>query len=128
MIGHGTKFGRKMEAAIAALLSNHRNLEETAKAIGISVATLKRWMLLPEFKAAYFQTRREILSQANARIQINSGPAAAVLLTLMANPATPASVRARVALGLLEQANKSLVSEDQEVRLVAVEKVIRNLQ
>jgi len=29
-----------MEQAIAALVSNHRNLEETAKVAGISVATL----------------------------------------------------------------------------------------
>ena len=113
-----------MEQAIAALVSNHRNLEETAKVAGISVATLKRWLRLPEFKAAYLQARREILFQANARIQISSGAAAAVLLKLMADPATPASVRARVALGLLEQANHSLVSEDQEVRIVALEQTM----
>ena len=113
-----------MEQAIAALVSNHRNLEETAKVAGISVATLKRWMRLPEFKAAYLQARREILLQANARVQINSGTAAAVLLKLMADPATPASVRARIALGLLELANQSLVSEDQEERIVALEQTM----
>ncbi|MGD1094230.1 MAG: hypothetical protein ABSB35_19870 [Bryobacteraceae bacterium] len=113
-----------MEQAIAALVSNHRNLEETAKVAGISVATLKRWMRLPEFKAAYLQARREILFQANARVQINSGTAAAVLLKLMADPATPASVRARIALGLLELANQSLVSEDQEERIVALEQTM----
>ena len=32
MKGHGTKFGRKKEAAIAALLT-HRNIEEAAKAV-----------------------------------------------------------------------------------------------
>ena len=125
MTGHGTKFGRRMEQAIAALVSNHRNLEETAKVAGISVATLKRWMRLPEFKAAYLQARWEILFQANARVQINSGAAAAVLLKLMADPATPASVRARIALGLLELANQSLVSEDQEVRIVALEQTMK---
>jgi hypothetical protein len=114
-----------MEQAIAALVSNHRNLEETAKVAGISVATLKRWMRLPEFKAAYLQARWEILFQANARVQINSGAAAAVLLKLMADPATPASVRARIALGLLELANQSLVSEDQEVRIVALEQTMK---
>ena len=36
---------------MAALVSDHRNLEETAKVAAISVATLKT-MLLPEFKAA----------------------------------------------------------------------------
>ena len=41
MKGHGTKFNRKMEAAIAAMLT-HKNLEEAAAAAGISVATLLR--------------------------------------------------------------------------------------
>ena len=45
MTGHGAKFGRKKEQAIAALLS-HRTVEEAAKAAGISPATLKRWMQL----------------------------------------------------------------------------------
>jgi hypothetical protein len=35
MLGHGTKFGRKKEEAVAALLS-HRNLEEAARAIGVA--------------------------------------------------------------------------------------------
>jgi hypothetical protein len=60
MIGHGSKFGRKMEQAIAALLS-HRSLEEAAPVAGISVATLKRWMRLPEFKAAHLEARRDVV-------------------------------------------------------------------
>ena len=123
MNGHGSKFGRKKEQALAALLS-HRNVEESAKAAGISSATLKRWLQLPEFKAAYLQARVEVVSQTNARIQINSGATAAVLFKIMADPATPASVRARIALGLLEQANKSLLAEDLEVRVVAIELAI----
>ena len=120
MIGHGTKFWRKQEQAIAALLS-HRNVEEAAKAAGISVATLKRWMQLPEFKAAYLQARREVVLQTNARIQQNSGVAASVLFKLMADPTTPASVRARTAQCILECANKSVELEDMEVRLAALE-------
>jgi hypothetical protein len=42
MAGHGEKFGRKMEAAVAALLTQ-RNIEEAAKAAGISARTLMRW-------------------------------------------------------------------------------------
>lgn len=120
MIGHGTKFGRKKEQAIAALLS-HRSIEEAAKATGISAATLKRWTQLPEFKAAYYQARREVVFQTNARLQQNSGVAASVLFKLMADPATPASVRARTAQCILECANKSLELEDMEMRLAALE-------
>jgi len=39
MKGHGSQFGQKKERAIAALLTQ-RNLEEAAKATGISPNTL----------------------------------------------------------------------------------------
>ena len=43
MTGHGTKFGLKKEEAVAALLVQ-RNLEDAARAVGISPKTLLRWM------------------------------------------------------------------------------------
>jgi hypothetical protein len=48
MTGHGAKFDRKKEEAIAALLT-HRNIEEAANAVRISGKTLLRWMKEPEF-------------------------------------------------------------------------------
>ena len=41
MSGHGAKFDRKKEDAIVALLTQ-RNLEEAAKAIGVTPNTLLR--------------------------------------------------------------------------------------
>lgn len=120
MIGHGSKFGRKKDQALAALLS-HRNVEESAKAAGISTATLKRWLHLPEFQAAYREARREVVLQTNARMQQNSGVAASVLFKLMADPATPPSIRARTAQCILECANRSLELEDIAVRLARLE-------
>jgi len=120
MKGHGSKFGRKQEQAIAALLS-HRSVEESAKAVGISVATLKRWMRLPEFRAAHLEARRAVVWQANARIQQNAGAAVAVLFKLMADPSTPAAVKARTAHCVLECANRSLELEDIELRLTRLE-------
>ena len=38
MVGHGAKFGRKKEEAIAALLTQ-RSIEEAAKSIGIGPQT-----------------------------------------------------------------------------------------
>ena len=52
MTGHGAKFGRKKEDAIAALLTN-RTIEEAAKSLDIAAKTLLRWMKEPEFDAAY---------------------------------------------------------------------------
>ena len=52
MKGHGTKVGRKKEAAVVALLT-HRNIDEAAKAVGVAPNTLLKWMKDREFAAAY---------------------------------------------------------------------------
>jgi hypothetical protein len=57
MKGHGTQFGRKKEAAIAALLTA-RNIEEAAKTVGIAPNTLLNWMKVPEFQTEYREARR----------------------------------------------------------------------
>ena len=68
MEGHGSKFGRKKEEAIAALLTQ-RNVEEAARVAGIGTQTLIRWLKIPEFQAAYREARRAAVSQSNARLQ-----------------------------------------------------------
>jgi hypothetical protein len=52
MAARSSILGRKQEDAIAALLTQ-RNVEEAARAAGIGVRTLLRWLKLPEFQAAY---------------------------------------------------------------------------
>jgi hypothetical protein len=61
------------------------------------------------------------VSQANARLQQNSNAIASLGLKLMADPATPASVRGHLCLGLLDRANKSLETDDLLVRVAALE-------
>jgi hypothetical protein len=68
MTGHGAKFGRKQEEAIAALLT-HRSIDEAAKAVGISAKTLLRWQQEPRFAKAYREARRAAYSQSIARLQ-----------------------------------------------------------
>ena len=68
MKGHGSKFGRKKEEAIAALLTQ-RNVEEAARVAGIGTQTLNRWLKMPEFQAAYREASRAAVSQSNARMQ-----------------------------------------------------------
>ena len=120
MKGHGTKFGRKKEAAIAALLTQ-KNHEEAARATGIDLKTLKRWMLLPEFIEEYRRARWEVVEQAYARVLQNTPAAASVLLKLMVDPATPASSRIRAALGTFGLAREAL-DLDIETRLSALER------
>ena len=120
MKGHGTKLGRKSEDAIAALLT-HRNVEEAAQTCGISGKTLLRWLKLPEFKSAYLAARREVVSQANARLQQASGAAVSTLCKIMIDPTVPASSRVRAADRILDHAKYAIELEDIEMRVSALE-------
>ncbi len=88
MKGHGAKFGRKWEEAIAALLTQ-RNTEDAARAVGIRVSTLLRWMKEQEFNAAYREARRLAFGQSVARLQQASSAAVSTLLKVMVDPASP---------------------------------------
>ena len=120
MAGHGTKFGRKMEDAIAALLTQ-RNVDEAARAAGIGTRTLLRWLQLPEFQKAYRDARRAAFSQSIARLQQGASAAATTLLKTMIDPDTPASVRIRAAECIMNHATKAIQIEDIEARLAALE-------
>ena len=99
----------------------HKNHEEAAHAIGIDLKTLKRWMRLPEFIEEYRRARWEVVEQAYARVQQNTGAAGSVLLKLMVDPATPASGRIRAALGVFGLAREAL-DLDIETRVSALER------
>ena len=118
--GHGNKFGRKKEAAIAALLSE-KNHAEAARVAGINLSTLKRWLRMPEFIEEWRRARWEGVEQAYARAQQNSGACISVLLKLMVDPATPASSRIRAALGTFGIAQEGLNLEI-ETRVATLER------
>jgi hypothetical protein len=122
MAGHGEKFGRKKEEAIAALLSQ-RNLEEAARTAGIGARTLLRWLKLPEFQAAYRQARRDAFGQAVARLQQGTTAAATTLLKAMTDASTPPSVRVRAAEAIFNHAAKAIEIEDIEARVSELERV-----
>jgi transposase-like protein len=121
MTGHGAKFGRKKEEAIAALLTQ-RNVEEAARTTGIGTKTLLRWMHVPEFDDAYRKARRDTYSQARARLQQACGAAVSTLLKVMVDPGTPASTRVRAADSVLGHSAKAIEMEDIEVRLSDLER------
>lgn len=121
MKGHGAKFSRKMEEAVAALLT-HRNHEEAARAVGIGIATLLRWQKQPEFQAAYREARRSAFSQSIARLKQGTSAAATTLLKTMIDPTTPASVKVRAAEAIFNHAAKAIEIEDIEARVSALER------
>lgn len=127
MVGHGSKFGRKREEAIAALLS-HRSIEDAATAIKIAPNTLLRWMKDPEFKAAYREARRAAFSQSIARLQQASGAAVSTLLKVMVDPSTPPSTKVRAADSVLEHSAKAIELEDIEARVAELERAAGQLK
>ena len=116
-----SKFGRKQEEAIAALLSQ-RNVDEAARVVGVDPKTLLRWLKLPEFQTAYRQARREAFSQSIARLQQGCAAAATTLLKIMVDPNAPASTRVRAAECVMNHATKAIEIEDIEVRVTELEK------
>ena len=121
MKGHGTKFGRKKEEAIAALLTQ-RNIEEAAKTVGIAPNTLLSWLKIPEFQAAYREARRAAFGQAVARLQQGTSAAATTLLKTLVDPGTPASVKVRAAEAIFNHAAKAIEIEDIEARVAELER------
>jgi transposase-like protein len=121
MKGHGTKFGRKKEEAIAALLTQ-RNIEEAARSIGVAPNTLLKWQKLPEFDAAYREARKATYRQAVARLQQGTSAAASTLLKTLIDPATPASVKVRAAEAIFNHAAKAIEIEDIDARVAELER------
>ena len=121
MQGHGSKFERKKEEAIAALLTQ-RNVEEAARAVKVSAGTLLRWMKEPQFDIEYRNARRRAFSQSIARLQQGASAAATTLLKVMIDPASPAATRVRAADSVLHHAAKAIELEDLEARVAGLER------
>jgi transposase-like protein len=121
MLGHSAKFDHKKEQAIAALLS-HRNVEEAARAVGISSNTLLRWTKEPEFDAAYREARRTTSRQSIARLQDASGAAVTTVLKTMLDPNVSAGTRLRAAEIVLAQTAKAIEIEDIDGRVAELER------
>jgi transposase-like protein len=127
MVGHGAKFGRKKDQAIAALLS-HRTVEEAARAVGIGTNTLQRWMKEPEFEAKLRKARRTVFSHAIGRLQEAAGAASATLLRIMLDTNTPAATRLRAIEIVLEQGAKAATIEELDGRLARLERNARSAE
>lgn len=123
MTGHGSKFSQKKEQAIAALLTE-RNVDEAARAAGISTATLMRWQKDPEFRAAYREVRSDAFGQCIARLQKASSAATTTLLNIMVDRSAPPACRLRAAESVLSLATKATEMEEVIGRLLELERKV----
>ena len=120
MAGHGERYTRKKEEAIAALLTQ-RTIEEAARTAGIGTRTLMRWLQIPEFQVAYRDARRDAFSQTSARLQQASVAAVSTLLKIMVDPKAPASTRVRAADSVLNHTKHAIEIEDVQARVEDLE-------
>jgi DNA-binding MurR/RpiR family transcriptional regulator len=123
--GHGSKFGRKKEAAIAALLAEP-TIESAAKAAGVSGATLWRWMQEPGFDAEYRRARRASLGQAISQLQAASSAAVKALRAVAEDGAAPPAARVSAARAVLEIGIRAIEVEDLEARISQLEKAAKH--
>ena len=114
----------KKEKAILALLTE-RTIEEAARVAGVGARTLHRWRLEPEFNAAYLTAKRTVHSQATGRLQQMAPAAVTTLGKMMVDPSTPAATKIRAAESILHHARKALELEDFDVRLAAIEGIVK---
>jgi transposase-like protein len=120
MKGHGSQYEQKKEAAISALLTQ-RSIEDAARSIDLGPSTLRRWMRIPDFEAAYRQARRDAMAQAIARLQQNSGAATTTMLKIMIDPASPPACRLNASRRVIEFGLQGIEVEDMQARVSALE-------
>jgi hypothetical protein len=113
------KLGRKMEQAVAALLSEP-TIEAAALQAGVSCRCLKNWLAEPEFQALYRAARHDFLERTTARLLALCGES---LDALAANLKCdkPAAVNG-AALGILDRAVKGVETLDLIARIEELER------
>jgi hypothetical protein len=120
MAGHGAKIGRKQEVAIAALLTQPTIQDAAAKA-GVDGRTLKRWLALPDFQAAYRAARHEILDRTVVQLL---GACKDAVDTLKRNlHCGKYGPENRAAVAILELGNRLRATEEMEARIAALERI-----
>src|SRR5262249_32781889 len=101
----GPKLTRKQEQAVSALLSEATH-ERAAERVGISDATLRRWLLLPAFRAAYDRAREQIL-EGTITLLLRLNNSAAETLSRNLHCGKP-GVEVRAAAAILDISLKAL--------------------
>lgn len=100
-IGHGQKWLRKRESAIAALLSAP-TIKAAAKLAGISEPTLHRWMSRADFASDYQRAREKTLEMASEQLRHGTLAAVEVLREISSNRKAPSASRVQAARSFLE--------------------------
>lgn len=111
---------KRQEKTIVALL-NEPTIPQAAKAAGVGVRSVHRWLADPIFSRAYRTARREAFSHAIALTQRYAPVAVNVLAKIMADPTTPTHARVTAAATLLRFGREGIELDDLAGRIEALE-------
>ena len=120
MPGHGEKYTRCRERAVAALLTRP-TVTEAAADIQIDERTLRRWMKHPQFDTDYRTARQQIVQHAIGELQEASLEAVSTLRSIMTDAEAPANARVSAARTVLELGLKAAAMDELDHRLAALE-------
>jgi len=113
IVGHGSKYYRKKEQAIAALLT-HGSVGEAARDAGVGTQTLYRWLKNQEFKDELRLAKNAVVGQAIAILQQGARVAAEAMLNILIEPGAQASTRLKAADLVLRHAKDAIDKENNE--------------
>ena len=122
--GHGEKWSRKKELAIAALL-REPTISAAAKSVDVGESTLWRWLQFPDFKEDYRRARQEVVAHAVAQLQRATSEAVNTIFNVMTDSKVGANIRLNAAKSIMELALKSIETEELELRLTELENIIK---
>ncbi|MHB0999629.1 MAG: hypothetical protein ACYC27_10305 [Armatimonadota bacterium] len=105
----------KQEKAIGALITE-RTILAAAEKIGVSEATIHRWLKDPTFAEAYRKASRHVADTAITRVQSGCTEAVDTLREIMQDKNAPASVRvssAKIFMDIAINATEMRLLEDR---------------
>ncbi|MBW1999855.1 MAG: hypothetical protein JRJ29_18075 [Deltaproteobacteria bacterium] len=120
------KLERVKPGLIATLLTSV-TLGEAAQKVGLSHATVCRYLQDPEFKAEYDQARKGVVAQALAKLETLSEKAVEVLDELL-KPGIADYVRLNTAKAALDYVTRIKTLESMQERLERLEKKLKEME
>lgn len=115
MNGGRSKFGRKHQQAIAALLTEPTH-EQAAKKAGISATTLQRWLGEPGFQEEYRLARQQAFDDAMELLRTSTGMAARKLIEKLESGKDGDAIRAAMALLEFAFRAKSIFALEEKIK------------
>jgi hypothetical protein len=115
---------RNEKNALEALL-RWPTVAQAARKCGLAERTLWRYLEDDVFKAELRKRQDKAVAQTTAALVGMSGDAIEALRDLLQDPETPPGVKARVALGWLQERRKAVELDDLAQRIGALEELLQ---